>query len=242
MLVNVIKDGKAYQTVAFAILYNKNKTEVFIMNENDEFEMVYLYKQDTNNIVMQVLPVDIRKFENGWIKEKNQEGYKEFIHKPRTLDKIRRGEKDIFDYETMIYYSSLTGSTGHDVNYGPIGVDTKEAIDNLMSFTGGFHDASIDKIEWSNDKKDVTLTLAGVWGVKSLKLIFKDVLNMNLEEDYQWNFFFDASIFFPYDGEEQIVFSDGENITSLEECKGLTYVRARTMLYSFEYGLFKKER
>ena len=51
MKVIVLKDdGNFYKTWAGAIYYNGWKTEVFLLNEDDEFERVYEYKQNKKSI------------------------------------------------------------------------------------------------------------------------------------------------------------------------------------------------
>ena len=108
MLVHVKRDnGTVFQTVAFAIVYGKGcDTEFFILNEEDEFERVFEYKQGVKQIVTQVLAFDLYRFDADWLKEKDCEGYKEFIHNPRLLERIRNGEKDLFDWEMMILWQS----------------------------------------------------------------------------------------------------------------------------------------
>ena len=240
MLVHVKRpDGSVFQTVAFAIVYGKGwDTEFFIMDENDEFERVFLYKQGVKEIITQVVVFDLFRFDAGWLKEDDCEGYKEFIHNPKLLDRIRNGEKKLFDDEMMYLWYSLTGASGHELDYGPFAVDDKKTVENLMCFAGGFHDASLEKVEYSEDKKDVIFYMGGVWGVELVKLIFKDVIDINLTEEYQWDYFFDSSVFFPNNNE--VVFTDGEEVSSMEECEGCIYVRARKMFYTYEYGKAKK--
>lgn len=240
MLVHVKRpDGTVFQTVAVAVIYGKHwDDEVFILNEEDEFERVYAYKQGTNQIIPQVLIFDKYKYDYGWLKEDDREGYKEFIHNTKLLERIRNGEKNLFDWEMMVYWQSLPGATGHDLNYGPHPVDEEQSLNNLMAFAGGFHDASIEKVEYSEDKKDVTFHMVGVWGVEVVKLIFKGVIDMNLTEEYEWDYFFDSSIFFP--NENEVVFSNCEDATSVEDLEGLIYVRAHKMFYTFDYSKPKK--
>lgn len=241
MLVHVKRDnGTVFQTVAFAIVYGKGwDTEFFILNEEDEFERVFEYKQGVKQIVTQVLAFDLYRFDAGWLKEKDCEGYKEFIHNPKLLERIRNGEKDLFDWEMMILWQSLTGSAGQELDYGPHLVDDEKSVNNLMAFAGGFHDASIEKVEYSEDKKDITFYMRGVWGIELVKLIFKDVIDMNLTEEYEWDYFFDSSIFFP--NENEVVFTNGEEVSSIEELEGLIYVRAKKMYFTFDYKKTKKD-
>ena len=241
MLVDVKRDdGTVFQTVAFAIVYGKDfLTEFFILNEEDEFERVYEFKRGVSQITEQVFIRDLHRFSNGWLDEKDREGYKEFIHHPKVLDKIRKGEKDIFDFETMALWRSLTGAVGHEVDYGPHSVEDEESLANLMAFARDFHDARIDKAEYSEDKKNVTLYLREVWGVELLKLHFEDVIEMGLTEEYQWDYFYEASIFFPKGN--GVVFTNYERTSSLEKARQANYVWARKMSYTFEYTKEKED-
>ena len=128
MLVHVKRpNGSVFQTVAFAIIYGKElDTEFFIMDENDEFERVFAYKQGTKEIIPQVVVFDVFRFNAEWLKEDDREGYKEFIHNPKLLDRIRNGEKRLFDDEMMYLWYSLTGASGHELDYGPFAVDDKK--------------------------------------------------------------------------------------------------------------------
>ena len=69
--------------------------------------------------------------------------------------------------------------------------------------------------------------------------IFKDVIDMNLTEEYEWDYFFDSSIFFP--NENEVVFTNGEEVSSVEELEGLIYVRAKKMYFTFDYKKAKKD-
>lgn len=236
MLVHVFRDdGSVFQTVAFAVVYGKHwDTEFFILDEKCEFERVFAYKQKVKQIIPQVIVFDRYRFDADWLKEKNGEGYKAFIRNPKLLNKIRRGEKNLFDEGTMILWRSLVGASGNDVDYGPHPVDDEESLSKLMEFTGCFHDGLIEKVEYSKDKKDVTLFISGVWGIKLIKLMFKDVIDMHLNEDYQNDYFYGTSLFFP--NRNEIAFTNEEEVSSVEELCGPTYVRAREMSYAFEYG------
>lgn len=229
------EDGSAFQTVAFAIVYGKDwDTEYFVLNEERKLERVYAYRQDTREIVPQVWIVDAFCFSDGWLEENRGAGYKEFLHNPRLLEGIRQGKEGLFDETTMILWKSMAGAVGSEVDYGPIPVDDDRSRDNLMKLAGHFHDACVLRADRDEKNKKATLILTGIWGIAAMKLAFEGVTEFRLAEEWECDYFFGASIFFPKDG--GIVFAGCEDITSVEECSGLTYVRAARMSYSFELG------
>lgn len=236
MIANVILKNRIFQSPVFAIFYGKHwDSEFVILNENDNFEIVKEYREGTDELIPQIMIVDLHKYDNGdWLKEKNCEGYKEFIHNPKLIDKIKRGEKNVFDWLTMELYISMHSASGYDVDYGPIFIKDENAIENLIAFAGGFHDAVIEEIIWEDEKKkNLTVTLNGVWGLKKMYLHFKNVSSMNIEDEYQWNYFFAASIFFE---NNKICFVDDEDITTVAGHEKYTYFVASSLSYSYEIG------
>ncbi len=235
MVVDVIRDGgSVFRTVCFAIVYNGYQTEYFVLNEAGKFERVFGMKQNTKRIINQVMVVDIHKFDDGdWLKEKKCEGYKQFIHNPQLLDRIRNGESDAFDWLTQSSWDSLQGNFSDKVDYGPIEIDDQNDIDNFMAFTGWCHDGVVRKVDWNNDKSEVTLTLEGVWGLKHLFLTFKLDIDLYLAEDYLYDYLFGCSLFFE---NGKICFAGEEDVDSISSADSITHVSAKRMYYSFEYG------
>jgi len=233
MLVHIKREnGKVFETKAYAIIYINSdgflsNKEVFILNEESEFECVKQLKENTK----QVMFVDVHSFENGWIKEKDKEGYKHFIHNPKLLDRIRKGEKNIFDETTKLYFESINNSK--EMNYGPIKIDDKNSIDNLMEFTGGFHDSQIKSIDTAK-KNEMTLLLEGIWGIEKFYLHFKGNIQSYIAKDYEeiWNF--GCQIF---KIKNQICFACNDEPVTIEDLNNncMTYIIADEMFYSFEY-------
>ena len=238
MIVHVKQnDGTVYQAVAVAIVYGENyKTEIFIKKNGCEFERVFAYKQNTKNIIPQVRVVDVHNYGSDWIKTDKMEGRSLFVRHPDFLERIRNGEKEIFKYGTDEYclYNSLDVS--EKINYGPIYVETQDDIDNLLEFTGWFHDAVVSEVKWNEKKTELTLAFDGIWGIRRLYLHFKDDVELHLNEEYEWDYLFGASIFFE---KEKVCFIGGEDCNSMKEIendKYVTGVSARKMSYAFEYG------
>ena len=242
MIVHVKReDGTVYQALAVAIIYGKNwDTEFFIMNSKYEFERVFAYKQNTKNIIPQVLIVNIHTYEADWVKTDKMEGYRLFVRHPDFLERIRNGEKELFKYGTNDYYLYSSLAVSEEVNYGPIYIDDQNDIDNLLEFTGWFHDATITDVVWNKNNTELTLTFDGVWGIKKLFLCFKGDVELKLSDEYQYDYLFGASIFFE-DG--KICLICGEDFHSMSEATDyITNVSARKMSYSFEYGKHKYDK
>ena len=113
MNVVIIKeDGTFYFTIAVAIHYDGrdgNNVEYFILNEDDEFEMVHEFfeKKDGRLVKKRVLFNDVYKCNEDIIRVGNYYGYKRFVNDRKLLNRIRNGEKDIFSREDMIFYQSI---------------------------------------------------------------------------------------------------------------------------------------
>ena len=235
MIVHVKRDdGTVYQAVAVAIVYKKrHNAEFFILNSKNEFERVFAYKQHTKYIIPQVMIADIHTYETDWVKTKAMEGYKLFVENAKLLNKIRKGKKRFSPYGTdeHHYFSSL--SVDKNVNYGPIYVNDQNDIDNLLTFTGWFHDASICDVKWNENKTELTLALEGIWGIERLYLHLKGDISLYKNKEYEYEYFFGVSIFFEND---KICFIGDENYISMNEIEeNITNFSARNMSYSFEY-------
>ena len=139
----------------------------------------------------------------------------------------------LFDHETMNFWKSLIGASGHEINYGPYPVYDEKSVNQLLAFAGGFHDATIKNVEYSEDKKNVTLFMNNIWGVEVLILIFEGIIDIDLTKNYKWVYFFSSSIFFP--NENEVAFAEGE-ASSVEGLEGSVYVRARKMYFTFDYN------
>lgn len=238
MIVHVKQDdGTIYQAVAIAIVYGEHfDTEFFIMKNGCEFERVFAYKQNTKNIIPQVMVVDIHTYGSDWIKTDKMEGLSLFVKHPDFLERIRNGEKELFKYGTDEFnlYNSLDVSD--EINYGPILVETQDDVDNLLEFTGWFHDAAISEVKWNEKKTELTLAFNGIWGIRRLCLHFKGDVDLRLNEEYECDYLFGASIFFE---KEKVCFIGAEDFHSMKEIendKYITGISARKMSYSFEYG------
>lgn len=240
MIVHVKRDdGTIEQATAIAVVYEKPyQTEVFILNSNCEYERVFATKQGTNQIIPLVMFVDVHKYEYGWVKADKMEGYKLFVNHPELLERIRNGEKEIFKFGTddQILFDSLIVNS--DVNYGPIYVDGQDDIDNLLEFSGWFHDGTITEVKWNDKKTKLTLAFEGVWGIRKLYLHFSEDVILNLNDEYEYDYLFGASIFFE---NGKICFVGAEDYSSMkEDTTGITTVTAKSLSYSFEYGKPKK--
>ena len=237
MIVHIKKDdGTIEQATAVAIVYGKGyyDTEVFIVKEDCAFERVFAFKQGTKYIVPTVMYIDVHKYGSNWIKTDKMEGYKIFINNPKFLDKIRNGEKHLFPYGSDDYYSFESIVYGGEINYGPIYVDGQDEIDNLLEFTGWFHDALITDVKWNEQKTKLTLAFEGIWGIKKLFLHFSEAISLKLSEGYEYDYLYDASIFFE---KGKICFVGAEDFKSMsEDTTGITTVTAKSLSYSFEYG------
>ena len=241
MIVHVKRDdGTVYQAVTVAIVYKKGyNAEFFILNSKNEFERVFAFKQPTKCLIPQVMIADIHTYETDWVKAKAMEGYKLFVENPKLLKKIRKGEKEIFPYGTDEYHYFSSLSVDENVNYGPIYVNDQNDIDNLLTYTEWFHDASIHDVKWNENKTELTLVFEGIWGIERLYLHLKGDVSLYKNEEYEYEYFLDVSIFFEND---RICFIGDENYRSMNEIEGnITNFSARNMSYSFEYEQSQKD-
>ncbi len=232
MKVIVLKDdGNFYKTWAGAIYYNGWKTEVFLLNEDDEFERVYEYKQNKKSIEKRVFWYDADITSLYYVENGNYAGYKQFVNNKKILDKIRKGGKNIFSREDMIFYESCKYSS----DFIKI-VDDRYSCRLLYNFTGGFHDAVINKYEYDDKNKKLRIELNGVWGIETLILYFEEVSKYHIEDDYEYGYFYDGSLFIE---DDEVCFANVSCNSKSDIDDGWTFVYAKKL--RFEY-IFKKTK
>ena len=188
MKVIVLKsDGSFYSTLAFTVHYDKWKTEYFVLNEYSQFERIFKYNQGQKHIEKKAFVKDYN-LGNGddFITIGNYEGYSKFINDKELLNRIRKGEKNIFDTATMGYYESLIDSFVKDEDNI---VKDKEDCQCLTDFTEGFHDAVVTDFVYSKADDVLTIELEGVWGLEKLYLNFDGNIIYHIEDDYEYQYF-----------------------------------------------------
>ena len=116
MRVIVLKDdGTFYKTAAFAIHYDGWKTEFFVINDKREFERIYEYTQDKSKVEKRVFILDADINQVDFVATDECEGYKFFVNNKKLLDRIRKGEKNIFTPDEMSGFESYIYSENYDI-------------------------------------------------------------------------------------------------------------------------------
>ena len=232
MRVIVLKDdGTFYKTAAFAIHYDGWKTEFFVINDKREFERIYEYTQDKSKVEKRVFILDADINQDDFVETDDYEGYKSFVNNKKLLDRIRKGEKNIFTPDEMIGFESYIFSENFDII-----VEDEKTCHILSNFAGFFHDAVVKDYSYDEKKKNLIINLDGVWGLENLKLIFEDVSKYNIEEDYEYNYFSCASLFME---DDEVCFVNDECDKKEEINEGWTFVYAKRL--KFEYTFEKPE-
>ena len=237
MNVVIIKeDGTFYFTIAVAIHYdgkNGNNVEYFILNEDDEFEMVHeFYKNKDGRLVeKRVLFNDVYKRNEDIIWVGNYYGYKRFVNDRKLLNRIRNGEKDIFSKEDMIFYQSMKYSR-NGINTIVDDMHSCKVLYNLCDF---FKGATIEHHICDDNNKHITLIIGSLWGMKQLKLDFYDVEKYNIvESEDPDDFCLICSLF--YEGGKVCFVSD--ECSSIDELwDGWTYVICKRIEYYPDFGI-----
>ena len=226
-------DGTYYGTDAVAIHYDGWKTEYFILNQDGDFERIFEYTQNKKQIEKRVFVFDADLEENfpHYVEDGSYEGYPTFIKNKNLLEKIRKGEKEIIDWVGMTFYNC----SYFDVDNEKI-VDDAHGCKVLNNFAGGFHDAVIINYNYDDKKNCLYIDLDGVWGLEKLTLIFEDVLKYHIEDDYEYNYFSIANLFYE---DEEVCFVNDECNTKNDICEEWTFVYAKRLKFEF---IFEKPK
>lgn len=223
-------DGSYYITVAFAIIYHRKPidTELCIFNDQYDLEIVSKYFK-TRSIEPQVLMMDY-KHDDDWVKNGNLFGNPHFVNDPGIIKRIKKGEKEVFDYDTMILWKSYLNAELNE-NQKIYYVEDKDDATLLLEFTGYFHDGFVSKYEYDEKLKNLLLEIKYLWGIETLYLEFKNVINYNIEEDYLYDYFLEASLLVE---NGKVAFCNDEANKIDEISEGWTFVIAKELKWHFE--------
>ena len=234
MYVIVLKDdGSYYITKAVAVHYDGWKTEYFLINEDDEyFERVFEYSKNSGGKVeKRVFLYDADIDDDDFISDGSYEGYSRFVNDKKMLDRIRNGEKNIFDNETMwAYRGFITDSIDNNI------VDDAHSCKVLYNFAGGFHDAVVKEYYYDENNNSLKIILEGVWGVEKLTLTFEEVVKFNIEEYYDTNYFSEGSLFYE---DNNVCFVNDECNCKKDICEEWTFVYSKRLKYDI---IFEKHK
>ena len=228
-------DGSYYITVAFAFIHHKNPidTELCIFNDLYDLEIVSEYF-NTKSIEPQVLMMDY-KHDDDWVENGNLFGNPHFVNNPDIIKRIKKGEKEVFDSSTMIFLKSYLNSE-LNVDQKVYYVEDKDDTTQLLEFTGYFHDGFVSKYQYDEKKNSLLLEIKGLWGIKTLYLEFKNVMKYNIEEDFEYNYFLEASLLVE-DGKVAFCNDEASKINEISE--GWTFVVAKELKWYFEIAEVK---
>ena len=234
MDVIIIKeDGTFYTTVAFAIHFDGDDTEYFILNEDDEFERVFEYITIDDKKYRIVLFNDEYRSTDDIVKIGTYAGYERFIKDKKLLNRIRNGEKNIFSNEDMIYYRSIKHTRG----LNPI-VEDEHSCASLYNMCDRFEGTTIKEYTYDKKDKHLTFVLDGIWGMDKLVLNFYGVKEYNISKDYDSdNFIFIASLLYEND---MVYFVDYDCFEIEDLDDAYTYVICKRIEYSFIPTKYKK--
>ena len=221
-------NGTYYITVAFAFIYHKNPidNELCIFNDQYDLEIVSEYF-DSKCIEPQVLVMD-SKADDDWVEKGSLFGNPLFVNNSNIIKRIKNGEKEVFDKGTMILLNSYLNAD-QEIYY----VEDNDDAKMLLNFSGQFDDGCISNYKYNEKQNNLILEIKYLWGIKKIILEFQDVIKYNIEDDYEYNYFLEASLFV----EKRMVAFSNVEVSEISEINDKwTFVIAKGLKWSFEIG------
>ena len=200
MIAKIVQENDIYYSYVFAEIYNGFYSKALVFHsESGQFRLVEMYRQ-TPSLVRTVFIIDpdrsdfitIQKLKLKCFHTKHEvDGYEWILNDTALLENLINN-REIPPEVTARARKLNAGLEISEWNY----VKDQKDAEKLLSAAWGFHDAEIDRMEYTQQPNQLTVHFTGCWAAE-LDLIFEGNVAMHSQyDDAYTSDIYEASVLF----------------------------------------------